>query len=460
MSQLAIYNSLSHKKEIFTPIEPGKIKFYVCGMTVYDLCHIGHARAMIVFDMVMRYLRFSDYEVTYVRNITDIDDKIIKRANENGEDIKSLTDRFISAMHEDFLALGLNSPDQEPRATDYIPHIIRMIEALISNGLAYVAGNGDVCYEVRKFKNYGELANRDLDQLRSGARIEVETTKRDPLDFVLWKLVKPEEPSWQSPWGEGRPGWHIECSAMSADSLGNHIDIHGGGMDLKFPHHENEIAQSEGSSGCKFVNTWMHAGFLQINKEKMSKSLGNFLTIRDTLKECQPEVLRFFMLSTHYRKPINYNDDALDQAKSSLETLYTALRDVELGGFDQANDSVLRFKAAMNDDFNTPEAMAVLFELAKEINTCKTSDLSKAKVLASVLKNLGNAVGVLVDDAQEFLQQGLVNVDADKVEALIAQRNQARARKDWVVSDKVRNELLGMGVILEDSAHGTTWRVE
>jgi cysteinyl-tRNA synthetase len=460
MSQLAIYNSLSQSKEVFTPIEPGKIKFYVCGMTVYDLCHIGHARAMIVFDMVMRYLRFSDYEVTYVRNITDIDDKIIRRANENGEDIKSLTDRFILAMHDDFAAIGLNPPDQEPRATDHIPHIIRMIETLIDNGLAYVAGNGDVCYEVRKFKSYGELANRDLDKLRSGARIEVESTKRDPLDFVLWKLVKPDEPSWQSPWGEGRPGWHIECSAMSADSLGNHFDIHGGGMDLKFPHHENEIAQSEGAAGCKFVNTWMHAGFLQINKEKMSKSLGNFLTIRDTLKECLAEVLRFFMLSTHYRKPINYSDEALDQAKSSLESLYTALRDVSLGVLDEEHDYVVRFKAAMNDDFNTPEAMAVLFELAKEINTCKSSGASKAQSLAAILKYLGNAIGVLVDDAQTFLQQGLVNVDADKVEALIVARKQARADKNWAESDRVRDELKAMGVVVEDSASGTTWRVE
>ena len=453
---LKIYNSFTRSKEAFKPITPNQVKMYVCGITVYDYCHIGHARSMVAFDMVVRYLRWMGWEVTFVRNITDIDDKIIQRANENGEAIDELTKRFISAMHEDQDALGLLSPDFEPPATKHLDDIIQMVQDLIANGSAYVGKNGDVFFDVRKFKAYGALSNRDVDDMRSGARVDVVDAKQDPLDFVLWKLSKEGEPSWESPWGAGRPGWHIECSAMSTRCLGETFDIHGGGIDLIFPHHENEVAQSEAATGQKFANTWMHCGLLQINKEKMSKSLGNFITIRDALSETDSEVLRFFMLSSHYRKPVNYSDDNLKQAHGSLETLYLALREVEAVGKTDESYKQL-FIEAMNDDFNTPGAIAVLFDIAKELNIAKQKDSARASQLAKTLLDLAGSISLLQRSATDFLQSG-VSLSADEVEKLIEARNKARAEKNWSESDRIRDELKAQGIELEAGAGKTTWR--
>ncbi len=460
---LTIYNTLTRQKETFVPIEPGKVRLYVCGMTVYDYCHLGHARVMVVFDMVARYLRHLGYEVTYARNITDIDDKIIRRANDNGESVAALTERFIKAMHEDERALGVLPPDIEPRATCSIPEILAMIQVLIERGLAYVGDNGDVFYAVSKFEGYGRLSGKNLEDLRAGERVEVDEAKRDPLDFVLWKTAKPGEPSWGSPWGPGRPGWHIECSAMSTRCLGWHFDIHGGGMDLQFPHHENEIAQSEGATGEKFVNFWMHNGFVRVNEEKMSKSLGNFFTVREVLALYRPEVVRFFILNSHYRSPLNYSDEHLDEANAALTRLYTALRGLHPVPADQEPDNPYRarFEEAMSDDFNTPEAIAVLFDVAREINRVRTADRHEAEMLTSVLRELGGVLGLLQTDPEEFLQgapfvdQGL---SAEEIEILVQQRLDARKSKDWATADRIRDELKRKGIVLEDGAGGTTWR--
>ncbi|MFN3235043.1 MAG: cysteine--tRNA ligase [Gammaproteobacteria bacterium] len=456
---LVIFNTLTKQKEVFKPIEDGKVKMYACGMTVYDYCHIGHARgAMITFDMVARYLRWSGYEVTYVQNITDIDDKIIKRAQENNEDYQDLTARFIAAMQEDRKNLGLEPITHEPRATDYIDDMVKLIERLIDKGYAYVANNGDVCYSVRKFKGYGALSHRDLDKLRSGARVEVVSEKNDPLDFVLWKLAKPGEPFWSSPWGEGRPGWHIECSVMSMGMLGETFDIHGGGMDLCFPHHENEIAQSEGATGKKFANLWMHSGYLQINQEKMSKSLKNFITIREALANHPAEVIRYFMLSSHYRSPLDYNEQALFQAKRSLDSLYIALRDLPKAEKPETSEYFDKFKGAMDDDFNTPVAFSILFDLAHEINTQRETALEKAASLGALLKYLAGSIGFLQDSPEAFLQSGADDIDAKWVEEKIAERAQARVEKDWATSDRIRDELQAKNIILEDKAGETLWR--
>ena len=451
---LKIYNSIAREKQTFVPIVAGKVSMYVCGMTVYDFCHLGHARVMVVFDMVNRWLRSSGFDVNYVRNITDIDDKIIKRANENGESITELTQRFIDAMNEDSDALGILRPDIEPRATAHIQGMIDMISALIEKGHAYHADNGDVFYSVNSFKTYGKLSGKSLEDLRAGERVEVDTFKRDPMDFVLWKSVKPNEPSWDSPWGKGRPGWHIECSVMSECHLGNHFDIHGGGQDLQFPHHENEIAQSEAAHDCTFVNYWMHNGFVRVDDEKMSKSLGNFFTIRDVLKKYDAEVVRFFILRAHYRSPLNYSDKHLDDAKQALTRLYTSLRGISSDAkHDEQDVSAINFKAAMNDDFNTPEAVAVLFDLANELN--KTRDVK----VAAQLKGLANVLGLLNRDPECFLQAG--NADSDdvsKIEQLILARAEAKQAKNFAEADRIRQELLADGVILEDSPQGTTWR--
>lgn len=455
---IKIYNTLTEKKETLKPLTPGEIKIYVCGITVYDLCHIGHARSMIAFDMVVRYLRWIGYRVKYVRNITDVDDKIIKRANELGEDSTALSQRFIDVMHADEHALNLISPDIEPKATEYIAEIIELIETLIKKNHAYVASNGDVCFEVRHFAEYGKLSNRNIDELRSGERVVINEGKRDPLDFVLWKLSKPGEPHWSSPWGEGRPGWHIECSAMSTKCLGNHFDIHGGGLDLKFPHHENEIAQSEAATGETFANIWMHAGLLQINGEKMSKSLGNFFTIQDVLKKHSAEVLRFFMLSSQYRKPLNYSEAMLAQARSALETLYLALRGVDSSGTTYHAGFIERFIEVMNDDFNTPEALAVMFELARDLNVEKNVDTSSAEILAATLRYLAQSIGLLTSSPEAFLQGHLHNVSV--IEGLLKKREQARIDKNWKESDRIRDELKAIGIIIEDGQHGTSWRRE
>ena len=426
---------------------------YVCGMTVYDYCHIGHARVMVVFDTVVRYLRYLNYDVTYVRNITDIDDKIIHRANENGESIESLTNRFIDAMHEDERALAVLPPNIEPRATSSISDIIAMIERLITNEFAYIGTNGDVFYAVDKFKNYGQLSGKNLEDLQVGERVDVDLAKRNPMDFVLWKMAKEGEPFWESPWGNGRPGWHIECSAMSTCCLGNSFDIHGGGMDLQFPHHENEIAQSEGATGEKFVNLWMHNGFVRINEEKMSKSLGNFFTVREVLKQYRPEVVRFFILSSHYRSPLNYSDESLNDANAGLTRLYTALRDIEIVGMDVDAEFKTRFEDAMNDDFNTPVALAVLFDVARELNK------TKSQVLANTLKSHGSILGLLQDNPETFLK-GESDDDAE-IETQVQTRIDAKKAKNWALADQIRDELKAKGVILEDSPDGLTrWRRE
>lgn len=465
---LQIFNTLTRSKETFVPIEPGKVKMYVCGMTVYDYCHIGHARVMVVFDMVQRWLRASGMEVTYVRNITDIDDKIIKRAVENKETIKELTQRFIDAMHEDADALGVERPDYEPRATEYVAQMQDIITRLINNNYAYQADDGDVNYAVRNFKTYGRLSGKSLDDLRAGERVAVATSKQDPLDFVLWKSAKAEEPAdtkWESPWGVGRPGWHIECSAMSCQLLGKTFDIHGGGADLQFPHHENEIAQSEGAfaaeTGKPFVNTWMHNGFVRVNEEKMSKSLGNFFTIRDVLKEFNPEVVRFFILKAHYRSPLNYSDAHLEEAKQGLTRLYNALASVEdIPNYGKASTWRSRFVTVMNDDFNTPEAIAILFELAAEVN--KASGEEK-RDLARELKQLAKFLGLLQREPKAFLQAGGGSAAADNdtvaIEAAIQARADAKQAKDFGRADQIRQELLSKGIVLEDKPGGVTlWR--
>ncbi|MBI3777897.1 MAG: cysteine--tRNA ligase [Gammaproteobacteria bacterium] len=456
---LQIYNSLTRKKDPFTPITPGKVRMYVCGMTVYDFCHLGHARVMVVFDMVARYLRARGNDVTYIRNITDIDDKIIKRAQENGEDIGALTARFIQAMNEDAATLGVLPPDAEPRATVHMPQILSMIGRLVERGFAYQAKNRDVYYHVRKFPPYGALSGKTLDELKIGARVEVGEDKDDPLDFVLWKTAKPGEPQWESPWGAGRPGWHIECSAMSTTCLGNHFDIHGGGMDLKFPHHENEIAQSEAATGGKFVNTWMHVGFVRLDQEKMSKSLGNFFTVREVLKKYDPEVVRYFILGSHYRSPLDYSDENLQGAKTALTRLYLALKDLPAtdtpdAGYEQ------RFNAAMDDDFNTSGALAVLFDLARDINKLREEGKSAAAApLGASLRRLAGVLGLLQREPQAFLRGGAVDgLTDEQIEALIARRTAARQGRNWAESDRIRDELKTQGIILEDTAGKTTWR--
>ncbi|MDL2284246.1 cysteine--tRNA ligase [Oxalobacter sp. OttesenSCG-928-P03] len=457
MSDLQIYNSLTRSQEVFTPIEPGKVRMYVCGMTVYDFCHIGHARMMLSFDIVYRWLKALGYEVTYVRNITDIDDKIITRAAENRETMLDLTTRFIRFMHEDIAALGILPPDHEPRATDYVPQMLAIIEKLEARGLAYRSAEGDVNYSVRDFRDYGRLSNRSLDDLRAGERVDVNTGKRDPLDFVLWKAAKAEEPNeakWDSKWGPGRPGWHIECSAMSCQLLGEHFDIHGGGADLQFPHHENEIAQSEGASGHKFVNYWMHNGFVRVDDEKMSKSLGNFFTIREVLQKYDAEVLRFFVIRTHYRSPLNYSDAHLDDARAGLARLYTALKDmpVENAAVDWSEAYARRFADAMNDDFNTPVAVAVLFELANEVNRTRSAGQARQ------LRALAGTLGILQRDSREFLQGG-DDVDEARIVALIEARTAAKSARNFAEADKIRDDLLAEGIVLEDRPGGVTeWR--
>jgi cysteinyl-tRNA synthetase len=465
MSNLKIYNTLARDKQVFSPIEPGKVRLYVCGMTVYDFCHLGHARVMVVFDMVQRWLRASGFAVTYVRNITDIDDKIIKRAIENRETIGALTQRFIDAMDEDSAALGVQKPDHEPRATAYVPQMLALIQKLQNNGLAYQGSDGDVNYSVRDFPGYGKLSGKSLDDLRAGERVDVNTGKRDPLDFVLWKAAKetePQEVKWDSPWGQGRPGWHIECSAMSGDLLGEHFDIHGGGQDLQFPHHENEIAQSEGAHQHSFVNYWMHNGFVRVDNEKMSKSLGNFFTIRDVLKKYDPEVVRFFILRAHYRSPLNYSDAHLDDARVALTRLYTALKEVpEVDAqdlvVDQREAHGQRFADAMNDDFNTPVAMAVLFDLANEVNR------SKSLLHARQLKALAGVIGLLQRTPDSFLL-GAVGSAADglseeEIVASIAARVAAKKARNFAQADEIRAQLAAAGVILEDKPGGLTeWR--
>lgn len=463
---LKIYNTLTRKKELFQPREAGKVGMYVCGMTVYDYCHIGHARVMVVFDTVARYFRYLGYDLTYVRNITDIDDKIIQRANENGEEFGRLTERFIEAMHEDERALSVLPPDIEPRATQSIAQIIAMIESLVAKGLAYVGSNGDVFYSVGKFKNYGQLSGKNLDELQAGERVDVDLAKQNPMDFVLWKMAKPNEPAWESPWGLGRPGWHIECSAMSTCCLGNHFDIHGGGMDLQFPHHENEIAQSEGATGEKFVNLWMHNGFVRINEEKMSKSLGNFFTVREVLQRYRPEIIRFFILSSHYRSPLNYSDEHLNEAAAALTRLYTALRGIELVEATIEADYKTRFEQAMDDDFNTPVVLSVLFDLARELNKVKENDREKAVQLAATLRYLGSLLGVLQDAPETFLKggaiagSGAVILSGEQIEQQIQARLDAKKNKDWSTADRIRDELKEQGVILEDVPGGTNWRRE
>jgi len=456
---LTVYNSLTRQKEIFTPIEPGKVGLYVCGMTVYDYCHIGHARVMVVFDVVVRYLRAQGYQVTYVRNITDIDDKIIQRAQENQETTTQLTTRFIQAMHQDSQALGVLPPDHEPLATESMTQIINMIERLLENNYAYLTHNGDICYAVQNFPKYGQLSGKRLEELRAGERVEIDDSKQHPLDFVLWKAAKAGEPSWESPWGAGRPGWHIECSAMSTNCLGNHFDIHGGGMDLQFPHHENEIAQSEGATQETFVNIWMHNGFVRVNEEKMSKSLGNFFTVREVLKQYPPEVLRYFILTSHYRSPLNYSDQELDAAKQALTRLYTALRDLPV-----TNETVTvtdnyqsRFQAAMDDDFNTPEALSILFELAKEINKQRVEQPLIATQLGQQLRQLANILGLLQVHPDTFFQTNNL-ASVEEIEQLIAKRQQARQQKDWATADQIRDQLTQQGIILEDNKQGTSWR--
>lgn len=454
-----IYNTLTKQKEALKPIEDNHVRLYVCGMTVYDFCHIGHARVMVAFDVVARWLRQQGYKVTYVRNITDIDDKIIQRANENDEPFTVLVERMIQAMHEDEARLNVLRPDIEPRATGHIDGMFAMIQTLIDKGYAYAANNGDVYYRVGKFASYGKLSRKKLEDLRSGARIEVDEAKEDPLDFVLWKAAKPGEPSWESPWGAGRPGWHIECSVMSTCCLGDSFDIHGGGPDLVFPHHENEIAQSEAATGQTYANTWMHAGAVRVDGEKMSKSLGNFFTIRDVLATYHPEVVRYLLVSSHYRSPINYSEDSLREAKSALERFYLSLKGLPEVAAEGGEAYVDRFTAAMQDDFNSPEACAVLFDMIREINRLKATDTESAAKLAARLRELASVLGVLQLDADEFLLADAgKSISSDEVEALIQQRLAAREAKNWAESDRIRDELAAQGVILEDSKGVTTWR--
>ncbi len=453
---LKLHNDLSGKKEVFTPLQAGKVNLYVCGMTVYDLCHLGHARVMVAFDVVYRYLQTLGYEVTYIRNITDIDDKIIRRANEQGEPFEQLTERFIQAMHEDADALGVLRPTVEPKATDHIAQIIAMVERLIERGHAYVVDNGDVYYQVASFPDYGKLSGKSIDDLKAGARVEPGELKRDPLDFALWKSAKPDEPYWPSPWGNGRPGWHIECSAMSTQALGDSFDIHGGGADLLFPHHENEIAQSEGATGHPFVKYWMHNGFVRINDEKMSKSLGNFFTVREVLARYRAEEVRYFILTSHYRSPLNYSDEQLDNARGALTRFYTAMRGLPSAQPVDDTPFKQKFDAAMSDDFNTPEALAAMFALAREINRLRQEDIGRAAALAAALKQMGAILGILQDDPESYLRGDMV--DDEAIDALIAQRTAAKANKNWAEADRLRDQLQGMNILLEDSPAGTTWR--
>ena len=506
---LKINNRLPRRKADFVPLEPGKVRMYVCGMTVYDLCHLGHARVMVVFDVVYRYLRHLGYDVTYVRNITDIDDKIIKRANERGEAFSDLTARFIQAMHEDALALVVLPPTEEPRATAHIDEILAMIQTLITKGHAYAADNGDVYYAVASFPGYGRLSGKDPADLRAGSRVEPGEAKRDPLDFALWKAAKPGEPAWDSPWGPGRPGWHIECSAMSTCALGNHFDIHGGGADLQFPHHENEIAQSEGATGEPFVEVWMHNGFVRVNEEKMSKSLGNFFTVREILERYRPEEVRYFILTSHYRSPLNYDEEHLEQARGALTRFYTALRglpaitpatgakvvaitpttsstsNIPATPFSVATPAATanpvladtpattaspvvaadpqfrtRFTAAMDDDFNTPEALAVLFDLARELNRARGEDDPRATGLAAELRDLGGVMGLLRDDPEAYLRGGATTAGLSDaaIANLIQCRTTARQARNWAEADRLRDELQAAGILLEDGPAGTTWR--
>ncbi|MEQ3513843.1 cysteine--tRNA ligase [Pseudoalteromonas sp. BZB3] len=456
---LQIYNTLTREKAPFKPLVEGKVDMYVCGITIYDFCHVGHARTYVSFDVMNRYLRYLGFDVTYVRNITDVDDKIIKRAAENNEEINDLTVRMTKAMHEDFEALNMLPADIEPTVTGHMNEIIDMIERLVEKKHAYVAQNGDVLFDVSTFEQYGQLSQQDLDMLQAGARVEVAEGKDDPLDFVLWKKAKAGEPSWSSPWGEGRPGWHIECSAMSQKHLGEHFDIHGGGSDLQFPHHENEIAQSCCANNGNYVNTWIHTGMVQVNKEKMSKSLGNFFTVREVLKQYDRETVRYFLINGHYRSQLNYSQENLDQARSSLERIYTALRDVELVEVDyKQTEFAKRFETAMNDDFNTPEALPVIFELAKEVNLLKEKDAKAAGEHAFILVKLADVLGIAQQQPEQFLQGDQDDDEVAKIEALIEQRLTARANKDWAAADAARDALTAMGVVLEDSAGKTTWR--
>ncbi|CAM2796354.1 cysteine--tRNA ligase [Legionella worsleiensis] len=451
---LHLYNSLTRTKEVFVPLTPGKIGIYVCGNTVYDHCHLGHARSMVSFDVIVRFLRSQGFAVTYVRNITDIDDKIIVRANERGISIGELTDHYIEAMSQDAKSLNILPPDIEPRATGHVDTIIRLIQRLLDKGNAYLSDNGDVCYQVDSFPDYGKLSHKDIEGLVSGSRVEIVKEKRSPLDFVLWKKAKAGEPSWQSPWGDGRPGWHIECSAMAMHELGDQFDIHGGGSDLQFPHHENEIAQSEAVSGKPFANYWLHVGMLQVNGEKMAKSTGNFFTIADVLKHHHPEVIRYFLLSSHYRSPLNYSEDNLLNAKKALNRMYQAIKDSakteEEAGLD--NHWVAQFNQAMNDDFNTPEALSVLFQLSREINKNPSSKL------VATLKHLAGILGIVQEEPAVFLQSGLESDDKELIEQLIAERLQARTERNWPRADQIRAQLLAKGIELEDGEKGTTWR--
>ncbi|ALO46528.1 cysteine--tRNA ligase [Pseudohongiella spirulinae] len=461
-SELSIYNTLTRKKERFEPLEAGKINMYVCGLTTYDYAHIGHARMLVAFDVIVRYLRYLGFQVTYVRNITDIDDKILRRANENGEYFEDLTARFIEATHEDERALFIMPPDKEPRATAHISEIIALIERLIAADYAYRAENGDVYYAVRQFKGYGKLSNKNPEELLAGARIEVGELKRDPRDFALWKSASDSEVGWDSPWGYGRPGWHIECSAMSTCCLGDSFDIHGGGSDLMFPHHENEIAQSEAATGKQFAKYWLHNGAVRVDNEKMSKSLGNFFTVRDVLKSYPAEVVRYLLVASHYRSPINYSDQGLKQASASLERLYLAVRGLDTEkARDLANSSYEKtFRAAMNDDFNTSEAISVLFDLAKEINKIKEQDAQQAAILARLLLKLAGVLGLMQGSAEAFLRRSNDGVDAELIDSLIAQRKQARADKNWALADEIRDRLNAMNVVVEDGTDGSRWRIE
>ncbi|KAB2824424.1 cysteine--tRNA ligase [Aliivibrio sp. S4TY2] len=459
---LKIYNSITRQKEEFKPITEGKVGMYVCGVTIYDLCHIGHGRTFVSFDVISRYLRFLGYDLTFVRNITDIDDKIIKRAAENGETCDALTERLIADMHADFDALNMKRPDVEPRATEYISEIIELVDRLIERGFAYVASNGDVMFEVKKYDEYGRLSRQDLEQLQAGSRVTIEeaSVKRSGMDFVLWKMSKPGEPTWESPWGPGRPGWHIECSAMNSSILGNHFDIHGGGSDLMFPHHENEIAQSCCAHDSKYVNTWMHSGMVMVDREKMSKSLGNFFTIRDVLAHYDSETVRYFLMSGHYRSQLNYSEDNLNQARASLERLYTSLRGLDLTVTPAGGEEfVTRFSTAMNDDFNTPEAYSVLFEMAREVNRLKTENVEAASKLGALMRELADVLGLLSQEPEAFLQGNNGSDDeVAEIEALIKARNDARAAKDWAAADAARDAIAALNIVLEDGPEGTTWR--
>ena len=452
---IKFYNSLTNQKEDFVPIREGEVGMYVCGMTVYDNCHLGHARAMMAFDILARYLRYQNYNVTFIRNITDIDDKIIERANENKETIDALTDRTIASMQEDFSRLGLEIPTNEPRATDHIEGMITMISTLIDRGHAYHSEGGDVFFAVRTFPEYGKLSNKNIDDLNPGSRIEEDSSKKDPLDFVLWKSAKPNEPSWDSPWGLGRPGWHIECSVMSLENLGKHFDIHGGGPDLLFPHHENEIAQSECASDHKFANYWIHSGLLKINGEKMSKSLGNFAMLKDLFASYHPEVIRYYLISSHYRSSLNFDSESLDQARSALTRLYQAVSVAPSQESDLHDDSVKEFIHSMNDDLNTPEALSTLFGLAKSINS--SQDTKDQSMYASTMRELGKVLGLLNDSSEAFLQYGAKLTD-EEISKKIEERNQARDNKDFQKADQIRDQLAAQGILLDDSSDGTSWK--